>query len=133
MTVAHSESTGHQPPVAYRAYFTEFLPKIIGQLLLEDLHSLSCCFEILVSEAPCEPWRLQIESGRLVYVGLEGLDPQCRFTLDARTLLDVISAGVAPQEAFFGKRIELSGDMELGLKLSTVLEPFFKRYAFQCP
>ena len=36
-----------------------------------------------------------------------------------------------PQEAFFDLRIALEGDMEMGLKLSTVLEPFFARYAFE--
>jgi len=109
-------------------YFTEFLPSILGQLLIDDLRDLTRCFEIEVTDAPAPPWRLAIESGRLVSVGHDGPEPACRFRLDTPTLVDVVAARVQPAEAFFAKRIDLVGDVEVGLQLSTVLEPFFRRF-----
>ena len=64
-------------------------------------------------------------------VGSDGPEPVCRFGLDVATLLDVVAARCVPAEAFFAKRIELEGDIETGLVLSTVLEPFFRRFAFE--
>jgi len=113
-----------------RNYFTVFLQSILGQLLIEDLRALSVCFEIAVSDGGDPPWRLVVTEGRLTAVGHEGPPAACRFTLDAATLLEVAAGRIAPQEAFFDLRVQLEGDMETGLKLSTVLAPFFQRYAY---
>jgi len=111
-------------------YFTGFLPTILGQLLIEDLRDLTSDFEIAVTDGGSPPWRLAIEAGRLVRVGHDGPEPRCRFSLDAATLAEVVAARCTPADAFFEKRIELEGDLEIGLELSTVLEPFFRRFPF---
>ena len=112
------------------AYFENFLPTLTGQLLIEDLRSLSCRFGIRVKDGEAPSWTLEVEEGRLTRVNPTDLPPECCFACDARTLLDVVSARLSPQEAFFAMRVEVEGDMELGLKLSTVLAPFFSRYPF---
>lgn len=115
----------------WQRYFTEFLPALKGRLLIDDLRDLTTCFEIAVTDGAQPPWRIAIERGRIVHVGQSGgPEPVCRFLLDAATLLDVARARCLPSEAFFDLRIELEGDMETGLKLSTVLEPFFRRHPF---
>jgi hypothetical protein len=123
-------STGPSGATPWRPYFTEFLPSIVGELLLEDLSELTACFEIEVTDADDPPWRLAIDAGRLVSVGPDGPEPVCRFTLAVDTLLDVVAARCLPADAFFENRIDLVGDMEMGLKLSTVLEPFFQRFSY---
>ena len=114
----------------YRRYFCEFLPSILGKLLIEDLRELTSCVEIEVADVEDPGWRIAIENGRLSYVGHQGPEPACRFRLDLRTLLEVVAARCTPAEAFFDERIDIEGDMETGLKLSTVLEPFFQRFPF---
>ena len=114
----------------YRRYFGEFLPSILGKLLIEDLRGLTSCVEIEVMDAGDPGWRIAIENGRLSYVGHRGPEPACRFRLDLPTLLEVVAARCTPAEAFFDERIEIEGDLETGLKLSTVLEPFFQRFPF---
>ncbi len=118
------------PVTGWRRYFTEFLPSIRGQLLLDDLESLTVCFEIEVTDQEEPPWRIAVERGRLVSVGREGPDSVCRFRLGVEALVDVVTARTVPAQAFFDKRIELEGDIETGLVLSTVLEPFFQRFPF---
>jgi predicted lipid carrier protein YhbT len=111
-------------------YFEAFLPTLFGKLLIPDLESLTTCFAIEVTDVDAPPWRIAIEAGRMVGVGHDEPEPLCTFQLDGATLLEVVAARVAPAEAFFAKRIELEGDMELGLKLSTVLAPFFEGFPF---
>lgn len=116
----------------YREYFTRFLPTLFGQLLIEDLRDLTACLEIVVDEDR-PPWRIAIENGRLVYAGHDGPEPACSYHVDKQTLLNIVGARETPQEAFFDMRVELTGDLEMGLKLSTVLEPFFQRFPYHVP
>lgn len=113
-----------------KRYFGEFLPSLFGRLLIADLESLSTRFAIEVSDVDAPAWRIDIEAGRVVCVEHDGRPPLCTFRLDGATLLEVVAARILPAEAFFAKRIELEGDMELGLKLSTVLAPFFEGFPF---
>jgi predicted lipid carrier protein YhbT len=123
-----------ETPASERAfvarYFEEFLPGLMGRLLIEDLRDLDTCFEIAVAEADDRPWRIRVEKGRLVAVAREGPEPVCRFRADVATMRDIVAARCTPAEAFFDLRVELEGDVESGLKLSTVLEPFFQRFPF---
>ncbi|MBI2424116.1 MAG: SCP2 sterol-binding domain-containing protein [Candidatus Hydrogenedentes bacterium] len=115
-------------------YFQEFLPAILGQLLLEDLRSLTTAFAIHVTDLPEAPWRLAITDGCLTAVGPSVEQaPVCTFALDSATLLEIVAARIVPQEAFFEMKIALEGDMEMGLTLSTVLAPFFARFPFTGP
>ena len=106
-----------------RHYFEQFLPTLYGRLLIPDLESLSTCFAIAVTDVDAAPWRIEIQAGRLVRAGHDGAAPLCTFRLDGATLLEVVAARLVPAEAFFAKRIDLDGDMELGLKLSTDRSP----------
>jgi predicted lipid carrier protein YhbT len=115
---------------AYQRYFHEFLPQLLNQLLIEDLHDLSCCFSYRLSDSEDPPWRLVLTEGRLTAVGHEGAEPQCTFVCDTQTLMAVVSGALHPQEAFFAQRIEMEGDLELALRLAFLLAPFFERYPF---
>ena len=126
------KSVDHKEAMALHArYFEDFLPKLRDQLLIEDLKNLSCRFSYRLTDSNTPPWHLEIEQGRLVHVGQENEESECCFVCDVETLLRVVSAKLSPQDAFFDLRVEMEGDIELGLKLSTVLAPFFERYPFQ--
>lgn len=138
MHTRQTDEPGPQEPVerpdrydSYHRYFTEFLPGIIGQLMMENLKDLSCQAEILVTDSGDAPWRLGIEQGRLMHVDQEGPDPECRYVLDIDTLIDIVTAQCSPQDAFFEMRIEIEGDIERGLELSAVLEIFFKTFPYE--
>jgi hypothetical protein len=115
---------------AYLKYFTEFLPGILGKLMMQDLLELNCCIEIKVTDSEEDAWTLKIVDGCLSYVGHDAAEAQCCFLLDAKTLLDVVQAKVEPERAFFDMRIDIVGDVAIGLQLSTVLESFFAHFPF---
>jgi hypothetical protein len=120
-----------RPHVFIERYFEGFLPSLAGRLLIEDLRDLSICFEIVVADADPEAWRIAVENGRLVGIGRGGPPPACRFRTDLATLRELVAARTTPADAFLDLRVELDGDVEAALKLSTVLEPFFRGYPFE--
>lgn len=115
---------------AARAYFETFLPGLRGELLLPGLRSLNCSLGVRVTDLQEAAWVLVIQSGRLEAVMAGIGHAQCAFCLDTGTLLEVATGALAPDKAFFDLRIEIEGDMALGLQLSTVLEPFFQLYPY---
>lgn len=116
---------------ASRLYFTHYLPALRGQLLIPGLRSLSCALGVALTDMDEVAWTLVVESGRLVAIE-EGTDhAQCIFLLESGTLLEIVTGTLAPDRAFFDLRIEIEGDIALGLQLSTVLEPFFKQHAYR--
>lgn len=116
---------------ASRTYFTDFLPGLRGQLLVPGLRSLSCALGVALSDVEGGAWTLAIASGQLATIEIGVEDAQCVFLLDSGTLLEIATGTLAPDRAFFDLRIEIEGDIALGLQLSTVLEPFFTQHAFR--
>lgn len=124
--------TGMLREQACRAYFDRFLPALQGELLLPWLHTLTCTLGVRVVDLAAA-WVLVIRDGRLAAVQAGLGTPECAFCLDGDTLLAVAAGALAPDRAFFDLRIEIVGDMALGLQLSTVLAPFFQRYPYGDP
>lgn len=117
--------------MASRQYFDEYLPGLRGQLLIPGLRSLSCSLGVVLEDMADSAWTLAVESGQLVSIDAGIADAQCVFRLDSGTLLEIATGALAPDRAFFDLRIEIEGDIALGLQLSTVLAPFFQQHPFR--
>lgn len=99
--------------------------------LLPNLKKLSANCRICVSEVPLKSWSLQIDHGRLEKISLNGTACQCKFLVDGDTFERIITGKLAPQQAFFRKKVDIKGDIEKGLILATVLATFFRKYPYQ--
>ncbi len=119
-----------RPAVAADEYFESFLASKLGQHLLPNLHRLSSRFGIALLETPRQHWSLEIRQGVLHGISRGGVDIQCCFKLDGPTFMEIVAGRLGPRRAFFDKRIQIEGDLETGLKLATVLDPFFRKYPF---
>ena len=53
------------------------------------------------------------------------------YRLDTRTFGQIVSGRLAPQKAFFERRVDLEGDMETGLRLAFILASFFTQYSYE--
>lgn len=71
---------------------------------------------------------MEICNGRLTAVSPLNGDETCCYVCDTATFKAIVNGTISPQDAFFDLRVDIEGDVELGLKLSPVLETFFKRY-----
>jgi predicted lipid carrier protein YhbT len=113
-------------------YFREFLAEKIGRQLLPDLRKLSATVGItLADDADRRPWILDIREGALQAVTRNGRVPQCAYRLDTPTFGQIVSGRLAPQKAFFERRVDLEGDMETGLRLAFILAAFFTQYSYE--
>ena len=122
-------SVGPPPDVA--RYFDEFLVSKLHQQLLPQLRRLTASFRVVMKESPREHWSVAIVRGALESVTRNGMPTQCTFLVDYPTFTEIVGGRLSPKQAFFKRRIEISGDMEAGLKLATVLAEFFRQFPFE--
>lgn len=112
-------------------YFTRFLREKMHQQLLPNLRNLSATCRITVEDLPRQSWSLHIDTGRLEHISTNGIDCQCTFSLASETFSAIVSGRLTPQRAFFEKKVDIQGDIETGLKLTTVLAAFFKKWPYE--
>jgi thioester reductase-like protein/predicted lipid carrier protein YhbT len=118
------------PSNEVQQYFEDFLTHKMHEQLIPDLKRLSASCRIIVQDMADHAWALKIEQGRLEQISRNGLACECSFTVDRETFGEIVSGRLAPQKAFFLRQVEINGDMEIGLKLATVLAQFFKQWPF---
>lgn len=111
-------------------YFTHFLREKMHKRLLPNLKNLSATCHIVVEDLPEQSWSLRIDRGRLEHISANGSDCQCTFLLHSDVFSRIVSGRLTPQRAFFEKRVDIEGDIETGLKLTTVLAAFFQKWPY---
>jgi predicted lipid carrier protein YhbT len=115
---------------AVREYFEIFLAERVNQHLLPDLRQLTASFSIAINDHPGHAWLLDIRNGVLRSISRDGAATACSFALDSTTFLEIASGQLPPQRAFFAGRTRITGNIELGLKVASVLTKFFAEYPF---
>lgn len=111
-------------------YFTRFLREKMHQQLLPNLKNLSATCRIVVEDLPAQSWSLDIDRGRLERISTNGIDYQCVFCLHSDVFSSIVCGKLTPQRAFFERKVDIQGDIETGLKLTTVLAAFFKKWPY---
>ncbi len=111
-------------------YFDRFLTEKLHRQLLPNLKHLTANCRIIVDDLPGRSWSLRIDQGRLEEISQNGIVCQCTFSLRSDTFSAIVGGKLAPQQAFFQRKIHIEGDMETGLKLATVLAAFFKKWPY---
>ena len=109
-------------------YFTHFLREKMHKQLLPNLRNLSATCHIIVEDLPEQSWSLRIDRGKLEHISANGSDCQCTFLLHSDVFSKIVSG--RPQRAFFQKQVDIEGDIETGLKLTTVLAAFFQKWPY---
>jgi predicted lipid carrier protein YhbT len=102
----------------------------MNQSLLPDLKQLSARLSISITDEPGSLWSLNLQQGVLHSISRDATPAECSFSLGSASFLEIAAGRLSPQLAFFTKRVRITGNMELGLKVATVLAKFFKEYPF---
>ena len=119
------------PKQAVEDYFTRFLAGKTHQPLLPGLRNLSARFHIALKDAPCMKWVLSLTGGVLTVIERGGSDGQCGFVLETGTFLAIAAGELSPQAAFFLRKVEIQGEMALGLRLAAIMADFFRRFPYE--
>jgi nucleoside-diphosphate-sugar epimerase len=111
-------------------YFDAFLTAKLGQPLLPDVRRLSARIAVGFHGTDAH-WSLHVEDGALRTISNNGMTTDCRYLLDVPTFLEIVGGRLNPQQAFFSRRVEISGNVETGLRVAAVLGQFFRKHPFE--
>jgi nucleoside-diphosphate-sugar epimerase/predicted lipid carrier protein YhbT len=128
--VAKPDFAGMTRDDPVREYFEEFLAARINQNLLPDLKKLSARFSISMKNQPAAAWWLDVQNGVLKSISPLVSEADASFIVDSKTFLEIAAGRLPPQRAFFMGLVRIGGNMELGLKVATVLAKFFAEFPF---
>jgi len=119
------------PPLACeRAYFDGFLARWLGQPLIPGLQSITTRIGIRVEGSPGPGWTLAVDAGRLAAIERTVEDAAVIYRVDEGTFRAIVAADLGPRLAFLAGRVRIDGDLLLGLRLSTIMEGFFRDHAW---
>lgn len=118
------------PSTAAGSYFDSFLAGRLGRPLVSDLHRLSARFSVMLREPLRRRWSLEVHQGVLHGVRQDDVPSQCQFSVDVPTFLSIVAGQLPPQQAFFKRKVEIQGDMAIGLKVAGVMAEFFRSSPF---
>ncbi len=108
-----------------------FLPANAGRSALAQVVALNLAVGLDVRGPGGGQWSCQWVQGDLAGVR-RGLEEGAVITYqtDVSTFAAVVRGRLAPQEAFFARRIDVKGDVEKALKLAVLLERFVKEFPY---
>lgn len=113
-------------------YFSRFVPSHADDAAFNEVRSLNDTVGVRIDGAQPERRLVMFEKGRFRMAVSDFSDsPRCVFQLDLPTFEEIVGAEIAPQQAFFDKRVHISGDLLFALKLGSLLEGFFARHPYR--
>jgi len=127
---AEAAMTGRSRERFVQRYFDRFLAEKMHKQLLPNLKRLTATCRITVEDVAGQSWSLRIDQGRLEEISDNGMVCQCTFSLGSDVFTAIVGGRLAPQQAFFQRKVNIDGDIETGLKLATVLAAFFKKWPY---
>lgn len=102
----------------------------MGKSVFADLDNLSVVARFFITDSK-RAWTISVEKGQLIGIERDSASlHEFSYDLDARTLLQVVSGALSPQQAFFLGKVKIQGDTLKGLKLAMIFDRFIRSYPF---
>jgi thioester reductase-like protein len=112
-------------------YFKEFLVGRINRPLLQNVRNLSAVFSIEIQDDVHSRWVLELRDGRLLSISQNGSTPECSYVLDGPTFEKIVKGFYPPDEAFFDGRVEIRGNIEIGLHVAAAFSEFCSTFPYE--
>lgn len=128
----HEKSNG-RPEIPEDAtpsvYFNTLIIDRINKCSIPKIASLNIMVEFRITGKDGGRWGLVIKNGiasKVIYAGGDDTDPypqkpNCTFTMNGDTFLSIVRKEIAPQKAFFTKRVDVQGNILLALKSNVLV------------
>lgn len=112
-------------------YLERFLPKHAPLSTLPRLTNVTAEVGFRVLDISAGEWRCRLERGDVVSVRRANCDDVAVvFESDGDTLGAIVGGQLTPQQAFFDRRIEIAGNVEMGLKLAMIFGQFITEFPY---
>ncbi len=120
-----SPTTHHPPPIA--DYIERIFPHQARKSALARTAGLDLVVSFDIQGSGGGQWSCEWSAGELHQVG-RGLSDRARvvYRLDVTTFAAIVAGRLSPQQAFFERAIEVTGDLETALKLAVLFDWFLK-------
>ena len=112
-------------------YLERFFPQMARQSVLARI-ALTVAVDLDIRGPGGGRWQCRWIDGELKSVrrGANG-NTDVSYRMDVATFTSVVRGDVGPQEAFFDRRIEVTGDVETGLKLAVLFGQFTEEFPYE--
>ncbi|NOZ39549.1 MAG: NAD-dependent epimerase/dehydratase family protein [Planctomycetes bacterium] len=112
-------------------YFERFLPKYAPLSTLPRLSNVTAEVGFRVAGIHRGQWRCRLVRGDVVAVQRAACEGAAVvFEADGDTLEAIVEGKLSPQQAFFERRVEIAGDIEMGLKLAMIFGQFIVEFPY---
>lgn len=115
-----------------REYFNEFLPRLIQEKRDIKIGStnFTCVFRIRGERGG--NWLFTIKDGKIQPVEpCAEMQAPCAIEMDDATFMQVITGKIQPAHAFFRGHIKVRGQMQMLIKLTTLLPIYFRKHTLR--
>ena len=133
---ASSASRPARPTAVFpcRQYVERFLFDRVKQSSLPRLTQLDVTVALSLSGPGGGTWNCRFDRGELSDISPGDVSSaEVIYASDSGTFGRIVCGELPPAEAFFDRRFEIHGDVEMGLKLATIFGHFVREFPFPSP
>jgi thioester reductase-like protein len=111
-------------------YIEQFFPDALSRSVLASV-PIDATLGFVISGSGGGRWICKLSGGKVVAIERDSsLAPDVEFRLDVQTFAAIVTGKETPQVAFFRRRIEISGNIERGLKLAMLFNQFVREFPY---
>jgi nucleoside-diphosphate-sugar epimerase len=111
-------------------YIEQFFPAALSRSVLGSV-PIEATLKFVISGSSGGNWTCKLSGGKVVSIERDSALPHdVEFRLDAQTFAAIVTGKQTPQVAFFRRRIEISGNIERGLKLAMLFNQFVREFPY---
>jgi len=115
-------------------YLRQFLVERAPRSALRRISSLTLTVRLQLAGSGGGNWTCCFKDGELQSVTSDAAIPaDVTFVGDSVTFGDIVSGRTSAQQAFFDRRFDVSGDVEMGLKMAAIFGEFINEFPCSKP
>ncbi|MCF6148691.1 MAG: SCP2 sterol-binding domain-containing protein [Candidatus Kuenenia sp.] len=109
--------------ISHREYFEFLFKERVNKSPLPKIDTLNAIIQFRITDDDEGLWNVVVENGLVKEVTKRTIDnPTCTFCLDSKTFISIVKREITPQQAFFGGRADIKGNILLALKMNILVE-----------
>lgn len=109
--------------ITHREYFESLFKERVNRSPLPKIDTLNAIIQFCITDDNEGVWNVVIENGLVIEVTKRTIvNPTCIFLLDSTTFISIVKREITPQQAFFGGKADIKGNILLALKMNVLVE-----------
>ncbi|MFC1809550.1 SCP2 sterol-binding domain-containing protein [Candidatus Omnitrophota bacterium] len=116
--------------IDHEHFFGTFLKEKKNTLLIEAFHDISASVGIVLTDINTT-WVLILTEGKLTSLECDATNNcDVYYQMETEVFQGIVERQFSPQHAFFVKKVDIKGDLFMGMKIAKLLDSFFEQYPY---